>query len=196
VILPKRIFFTGVPGSRWSGVAQIIETIDGMNTTDRWNHREYKHSGFAGHKGAYFGAGMEYDANCSFVDQAYTSPEAGCMVVKSHEWANDLIGVQLYQCYKQGDWIMFVYRPDLPSLEWWHQAGGFDITYPDYIAYEGPGEMLYQIRRQNSNMLRFAHSENLKWSPFNDEWIAETFGEDSDFDIPVWDDVLVTMYKP
>ena len=52
--LPKRIFFTGVPGSKWSGIAQTIEALDGFNTTDRWNHREYKHSGFSGHVGAYF----------------------------------------------------------------------------------------------------------------------------------------------
>jgi len=196
VILPKRIYFTGVPGSRWSGVAQIIETINGMNTTDRWNHKEYEHSEFGGHRGAYFGVGMEYAANCSFTDQAYTSPDAGCMVVKSHEWSTQLKGLQIYHAVPDGDWIMLVYRPDLPSLEWWHQAGGFDITYPNYETYEGPGEMLYQIRRQNAQMLEFAHRENLKWSSFTSDWIAETFGEDSDFDIPEWTDVLVTMYKP
>lgn len=194
--LPNKIYFTGVPGSRWSGIAQIIETLNGMNTTDRWNHREYEHSGFSGHVGAYFGEGMEFEANSSFVEQAYTAPDAGCMVVKSHEWANDLMGIQLYHCFKHEDWIMLVYRPDLPSLEWWHQAGGFDITYPDYTAYEGPGEMLYQIRRQNSQILRFANRENLTWSSFNVEWIEETFGQEYGDVIPVWDDVLVTMYKP
>jgi len=196
VKLPKRIFFTGVPGSRWSGIAQVIESLEGMNTTDRRNHREYTHSGFSGHRGAYFGEGMEFEANCAFTDEAYTNPEAGCMIVKSHEWATDLIGVQLYQSYKQGDWIMLVYRPDLPSLEWWHQAGGFNITYPDYTAYKGPGKMLAEIQRQNSHMLRFANQENLKWSSFNAEWIQETFGQECNVEIKNWTDILVTVFKP
>ena len=194
--LPKRIYFTGVPGSRWSGIAQTIESIDGFNTTDRWNHREYKHSEYSGHVGAYFGEGMEFEANCSFTDQAYTNPDAGTMLIKSHEWAEDLMGIQIYRCYKHEEWIMLVYRPDLDSLEWWHQAGGFDITYPDYTAYSGPGKMLYEIRRQNAQILKFAHAENLKWSSFNEDWIEETFGVDGEFDITSMPDVLVTMYKP
>lgn len=193
--LPNRIYFTGVPGSRWSAIAQTIENLNGMNTTDRRADRLYSQPGGATHRGAYFGEGMEFEANCSFVEQAYTAPDAGCMVVKSHEWATQLRGIQLYQCFKQSDWIMLVYRPDLTSLEWWHQAGGFGITYPDYTAYEGAGEMLYQIRRQNANILKFANRENLKWSSFNTDWIDETFDVEVR-DIPVWDDVLVTMYKP
>ena len=53
--LLNRIFFTGVPGSRWSGIAQQLETIPGFNTSDRTAEREYAHGQFSGHKGAYFG---------------------------------------------------------------------------------------------------------------------------------------------
>ena len=28
--LPNRLFFTGVPGSRWSGISQNLELLDGV----------------------------------------------------------------------------------------------------------------------------------------------------------------------
>ena len=59
--LPQRIFFTGVPGSRWSGIAQVLESLTGFNTSDRTPERDYTHHEFTGHKGAYFGRGMEFD---------------------------------------------------------------------------------------------------------------------------------------
>ena len=33
--LPDRLFFTGVPGSRWSGISQNLELLDGINTSDQ-----------------------------------------------------------------------------------------------------------------------------------------------------------------
>jgi hypothetical protein len=57
--LPNHIFFTGAPGSRWSGIAQTIETLPGFNVSDRNPRREYAHNTYSGHKGAYFGHGME-----------------------------------------------------------------------------------------------------------------------------------------
>jgi hypothetical protein len=41
--LPERIFFTGVPGSRWSGVCQCLEKIPEINTSDRQPQRDYQH---------------------------------------------------------------------------------------------------------------------------------------------------------
>ena len=38
-MLPEYIFFTGVPGSRWSGIAQEIKSQPGYNTTDRAEHQ-------------------------------------------------------------------------------------------------------------------------------------------------------------
>ena len=62
-MLPNRLFFTGVPGSRWSGIAQTLEQLNGFNTSDRTPEREFSHNGFSGHKGAYFGQGMELEAH-------------------------------------------------------------------------------------------------------------------------------------
>ena len=144
---PNHIYFTGVPGSRWSGIAQIIETIPGMNTSDRTPAREYTHHSYTGHKGAYFGRSMEFEAlaDSDYVDQAWTDPR-GCKLVKSHDWAYKLDYIKQH-C--DNDWIMLVYRPDLSSYAWWHEAGGFQIKYPCYDAYVDSQGMLSEITAQN-----------------------------------------------
>jgi hypothetical protein len=193
--LPKRIYFTGVPGSRWSGIAQILESLPGFNTSDRTSERDYSHHAYSGHKGAYFGEGMEFEANCSFTDQAWVRPESGCMIVKSHDWANDLDGIRIYRADKHSDWIMLVYRPDLTSNAWWHEAGGFKITYPNYSWYKDSATMLYEIQKQNKAILEFAYDNNLQWNRFDNQWIKDTFGLNYHGEIPAWKDILVTVYK-
>ena len=56
-MLPEYIFYTGVPGSRWSGIAQDIKSSGGYDCTDRADHRVYTHGEFNGHCDAYFGTG-------------------------------------------------------------------------------------------------------------------------------------------
>ena len=48
-MLPNMIFFTGVPGSRWSGIAREIKSSGDYDCTDRAPHRSYTHNEFAGH---------------------------------------------------------------------------------------------------------------------------------------------------
>ena len=95
-MLPNKIWFTGVPGSRWSAIAQTIEEIPDMNTGDRTPEREYNHHKYSGHKGAYFGKGMEFPALVidNHVEQAFATQE-GCKLIKSHEWADHLEGIQM-----------------------------------------------------------------------------------------------------
>ena len=54
VVNEKLVFFTGVPGSRWSGVAQRLKKELGYNTTDRLLHRVYSHGEYDGHVDSYF----------------------------------------------------------------------------------------------------------------------------------------------
>lgn len=194
--LPKRIFFTGVPGSRWSGIAQILEdNVPGFNTTDRTPSRDYSHHAYSGHKGAYFGTDMEFSAHTNHTDQAWEDPDAGCMIVKSHEWAYDLDDIYTYRSYKQGDWIMLVYRPDLPSYAWWHEAGGFKISYPDYSWYRNSTRMLQEIQNQNERILEFGFKHDVQWSHFTESWLQEELGYSYTPDFP-YADVLVAMVKP
>ena len=191
-MLPNRIWFTGVPGSRWSGIAQTLEQIPGMNTTDRIPEREYNHHQYSGHKGAYFGKGMEFPALVidSHVDQAFTSQE-GCRLIKSHEWADHLEGIQTL-C--PNDWIMLVYRPDQASFAWWHEAGGFQIGYPNYSAYKNSANMLAEIVRTNQLILEYGHKRNAKWEYFTTAWIQENFN--TTLEVPqTFSDILVTLIK-
>ena len=41
--------------------------------------------------------------------------------------------------------IILIYRPNEASLEWWLQAGGFNITYPNYDYYKDEKTMAKHI---------------------------------------------------
>ena len=190
--LPNKIFFTGVPGSKWSGIAQEIERIPGVNTSDRVSTREYTHNLYSGHVGAYFGRGMEFESELSDsnINQAH-SDHSGTRLIKSHDWAYKLEEIE---SKFPNDWIMLVYRNDLTSYAWWHEAGGFSIKYPNYASYKNSANMLAEICKQNAAILEYSHKKNAVWSFFNEEWVNEIFGYrlslKSEFK-----DVLVTLIK-
>jgi hypothetical protein len=191
-MLPNRIFLTGVPGSRWSGIAQTLETIPGFNTTDRTPARTYSHHSYTGHQGAYFGLGMELEAKLvnDYIDSAWTE-SGGTRLVKSHDWSYVLPQVQHYF---PKDWIMLVYRPDMASYAWWHEAGGFQIKYPCYDAYQDSMGMLAAITRQNQCILEYAHSKNATWHHFTPDWVEATFGHRVEI-ARSFPDILVTVFK-
>ena len=174
--LPKRIFFTGVPGSRWSGIAQTLETMSGMNISDRTPDREYVHHSYTGHKGVYFGPGMEFEPilDSDYIDQAWVEPQ-GCKLVKSHEWSYNLNQIRTKF---PDDWIMMVYRPDMISYAWWHEAGGFQIKYPNYTSYQNSAIMMSEIMKQNSEILNFGMLNGCKWEYFTSSWIKNNFNQE------------------
>tara|TARA_Y100001937_G_C6891746_1_gene229352 strand:+ start:27 stop:545 length:519 start_codon:yes stop_codon:yes gene_type:complete len=155
----NRIFLTGVPGSRWSGIAQEIESEGGYDISDRTPERTYTHKG--NHVGAYFGTGMEFPAilDTKNLDLPYRG--TGTKLHKSHEWSLMLDDItDLY--HRSG--IILIYRPNEVSLEWWLQAGGFNITYPKYDYYIDEKTMAKHIAIQNDSILKFAHKHKLKWT--------------------------------
>ena len=155
------VFFTGVPGSRWSGIAQRIKQDPIYNSTDRAPHRIYTHGDFNGHCDSYFGTGMEFDTNLDYSN--LTAPfesVTGTLLLMSHEWPYHFD--QIIERYPHAD-IQLVYRPNDASLEWWLQAGGFNITYPNYDWYVNEDGMRKQIAQQNKLILDFAHKNVLQW---------------------------------
>lgn len=190
--LPTKLFFTGVPGSKWSGISQVLERMRCVNTSDHSNGREYSHGKFSGHKGSYFGTGMEFPP--LLTEKNLNKPwydSKGMKIIKSHEWAYNLETISVMF---PDDWIMLVYRPDAISHAWWHEAGGFNIKYPDYSYYENSTKMLCHIQQQNQAMLEWSIKNDLTWSAFTPTWVKNTFGEALDFN-ERWSDVLVTVYK-
>ena len=197
--LPNRLFFTGCPGSRWSGIAQDLEQMIGVNTSDHSPSREYNHGEFSGHRGAYFGAGMEFSAQLDYIpseklearlDQPWQIT-GGTKILKSHEWAYQL---PFIKNRFPNDWIMLVYRPTMPSYTWWIQAGGFNITYPSYKEYKTYEEIFNAIEQQNKHILAFGAKSNAKWGHYSNSWIKETFGQDVP-PVKQFDDILVTVIK-
>lgn len=175
-MLPNRIFFTGVPGSRWSGIAQEIESQGGFDVSDRTQERNYSHDDFSGHVGAYFGTGMEFPANLNTDNLNAPYSGTGCKLHKSHEWSYKL---HCITAAFPNDWITLVYRSDSPSFNWWKQAGGFKITYPDYSWYENDLGMIRKIREQNQLILEFAQQKKLTWRQHN-----------------IYADVFIATHKP
>ena len=190
--LPRHIFFTGAPGSRWSGIAQTLEQMPGMNTTDRTEERTYTHHSYNGHLGAYFGKEMEFNADPKIIETAYEDPEAGCMLIKSHQWC-DWVG-RIRILYPDV-WVILVYRPDLACHTWWHEAGGFQIDYPNYSEYKNSANMLYAIQEINSKLLGIGLTHGSKWEHFTPTWIEENFGCTDNLIKEVFPDILVTIIK-
>jgi len=193
--LPNKIFMIGVPGSRWSGIAQNIEdNISGLNTTDRDPNRTYTHHSFSGHLGAYFGTGWEFDTSLDpeNLDRPYIHTN-GTRILKSHEWAYHLDDIH----YRYpDDWIILVYRPDLAAYAWWHEAGGFQIKYPDYFPYYRDSiNMLSEIQQMNSAIFRFSQKHDLAWAHISATWIRNNFGTAVEPTIRL-PDTLVTVLKP
>ena len=165
-MLPEYIFFTGVPGSRWSGIAQEIKSKPGYNLTDRAPHRVYKHGDFSGHMDAYFGNGMEFVASPvkqglykENLDKPFQDKK-GCKLLLSHEWPYYF--EHILDEYPDA-WIQLIYRPDQNSFDWWKQAGGFSITYPNYDWYISDSIMWERIQEQNKLILNFAEKYNISW---------------------------------
>ena len=162
IMLPDKIFFCGAPGSRWSGIAQELKNKPGYNTSDRADHRVYKHNNYSGHYDAYFGTGMEFD--CTLTEENLSAPfsiKEGCKVLLSHEWAYKLDEIK----HKfPNDWIHLIYRSNWESFLWWKAAGGFKITYPNYDWYIDDETMCERIEEQNKLILSFAQKYNLSWT--------------------------------
>jgi hypothetical protein len=125
-----------------------------------------------------------------YIDNAWGN-QSGCKLVKSHDWS---VNLQTIREVFPNDWIMLVYRPDMASYAWWHQAGGFNIKYPNYAAYNDSATMLGKIAEQNANILKFAHTHDLTWSYFTPRWIEQHFNQTTEVK-HTWSDILVTLLK-
>lgn len=158
VFLTKYIFVTGAPGSGWSGyVEDHIYTRDDIDTTDRSPEREYWLEIRDGardllHRGAYFDPLMEFN-------QMWDKPFSGegIRVIKSHTFAFQLPYLKDFGCP-----IHMVIRNDRECFDWWHEAGGWDITYPNYAWYRDDDNMMEQIQLQNLLIREFVEEEGLE----------------------------------
>lgn len=180
-------FLVGAPGSRWSGVGQIITENYDYNTEDETSWRLYKHGNFTGHKGAYFGPGMELgqkfhmlestygkdvDAFLRECDKAWDGRGTGTKMIKCHQFAYNLGWLRRNVSNAN---ILLVKRGNQECFDWWKQAGGWDITYPDYKWYVDDNHMQHYIEAENKLATEFV-SRRADWEPFTERWLSLTLG--------------------
>ena len=158
----KYIFIAGAPGSKWSSMCKNIYYSPSIDRSDYSNERTYYHDASGKmelmHLGAYFDPGMEFELPESMstltrkqAEELFDKPFSGTgvRIVKSHifSYRNNID-------YLKQHWphcaVILVHREDDVCLEWWTQAGHFDITYPNYKNYyvDFP-TMIQHIKRQN-----------------------------------------------
>jgi len=201
------LFFAGTPGSRWSSVSQQIAKVSGTNRSDETAARDFQHSKFSGHKGMYFGPGMELGQRFhelsqisdseiwNEVDRAYGEAQpGGTRIVKCHQFATQLDHIA--ERFPQNR-LMMVYRPDDVCYDWWMTIGGFEIKYPRYDWYENPAQMKKHIANENRHILAFCEKRRLKPELFTPQWVEKNFGErvelDSKFGESYFSDVYAAI---
>jgi hypothetical protein len=141
------ILFTGAPGSRWSSVAENIYRSPDIDQTDGNGRNTYR-KGVVKHEGAYFDPGMEFENSITNWDKPFSG--LGKRIIKSHTFAHRLNDLK-----KLGYPIVMVYRNDVECLKWWNDAGGFDITYPDYSYFKDQDTMWSHIQSENRDIMQF-----------------------------------------
>ena len=190
----KYTFLVGAPGSRWSGIGQLISENFDYNTTDKSPERQYIHGSFSGHSGSYFGPEMELGNDFHRLEQSYMGSarfEAMCnspfktlsdkpKLIKCHQFA---YGLDWLKENIQGSNILLVKRDSDKSFDWWKQAGGWDISYPNYTWYVDDGHMRHYIDTEIKLANIFVNSTGNEWATFDKKWLDENFGE-SDVEIP------------
>ena len=164
------VFLVGAPGSRWSGVAKSIYYSDSINRSDYSQERLYHNlkSKELMHLGSYFDPGMEFGGKLdnfdslskidltSMFDSAFLEQDK-IKIIKSHILSEHINKIHLL--FK--DPIVLVYRHNQHCFDWWKDAGGWDITYPNYQWYQNDLVMKTQIEIQNESILRFKEQHQL-----------------------------------
>jgi hypothetical protein len=200
-------FLVGAPGSRWSGVGQLITENYDYNTEDETPWRLYKHGDFTGHKGAYFGPGMELGSDFHRLEKHYKNDVDGFLKHCDKAWDGQGVGTKMIKCHQfsYNLWwlyrnipnanILLVRRGDQACFDWWKQAGGWDITYPNYQWYINDEHMQHYIEIENkmANMFVQRHTG---WENFTERWLTYTIGEHNiKLDMEKYDDVEVALIK-
>lgn len=174
----KYIFITGAPGSKWSSVAKNIYYSPSIDQSDSSELRTYYRENLT-HFGSYFDPGMEFSLPDDLstmtkaeAEQLFDKPfnGIGVRMIKSHTLSNNIAHLKeiWHDCP-----IIMVHRDNDKCLAWWKQAGGFDITYPNYRSYyQNFTIMQEKIIEQNQNIIK-ASNDYYARVPLNNLMLCE-----------------------
>ena len=165
------IFVTGAPGSHWSGVGQELRFNHHADITDYTADKEYMHGKFSGHKGNYYGPGMQYgqwlenknslgtkEQWIDEINKSFSGPEDQVKVIMSHHFAHYLD--QIKDMFPESQ-IVACLRDCDDCMEWWKKAGGWDITYPSYEWYRDDIKMKHEIYYQNKAIIHWVQKRSV-----------------------------------
>jgi len=201
------VFVTGAPGSFWSGVSQIIRDNWDVDNTDCTPERKYTHNKYSGHKGNYYGPGMEYgqwlDKELGTyemwekeINNSFDGPKDQIKVILSHNFSHYL--PQMAETFPDST-IILVFRACDPCREWWEEAGGFNITYPNYEWYKGTegsyDKMTHEIYWQNAKISKWQSRLDLGSRKPTKNWLREKFNLDVDYDLHMDKPYDVAIYN-
>ena len=161
------ILFTGAPGSKWSSVAKNIYRSPDIDQSDSTSERSYN-KGTVRHTGSYFDPGMEFGHELENFDslskqdleKIFDAPFQGSdkiRIIKSHVLSKHVDRL----AYLFDDPIVLVHRHDQHCFDWWKEAGGWDITYPNYQWFKDDDTMKQQIASQNQSIRNFVSKHRL-----------------------------------
>lgn len=159
----KYIFVAGAPGSRWSSVARTIYSSAKIDTSDSNDSYTRPGEDVPMHVGTYWDPGMQYGNLFNKLDKlgkrqnelefnkAFDTDRNLTRIIKSHQFCKHLNYIR--DTWKYCPIVLVYYRNDADTEQWWYDAGGFDITYPNYEWYRG--KMQEEIKTQNQGVLDF-----------------------------------------
>ena len=189
----KYLLMTGAPGSRWSGVANNIQSSVDFDHSDKTEERSFSHHNGLVHGGAYFDPMMEFDNDSFQWDKPFSGEDThGVRLIKSHTFAYQLNSLKEHP-------IVMVLRNDYECLTWWLECGGFDIPYPNYAWYKNQDEMFTQIQLQNKAINRFIYKNRDKVVKCKTNWeLLDVLELDSSVTCDGYSkkDVTVYVYQP
>jgi hypothetical protein len=172
------IFFTGIPGSRWSRAAALLQgsPLLNLNDSDRNESRIYwnpnREEPYPNHQGAYFGTGQEYGYGFeSLEDNFYTKQDFVHEVmrpftthnnqnylIKSHGFARSLKWIT---ANFPNNRIIICLRELKVSIRDWYNFGGFEkIHFPNYSEYYKNPEVFEPLVAEEDRLLRDFIYEN------------------------------------
>jgi len=131
------------------------------------------------------------------LNEPYDEPQNGRVrILKSHMFSRNLVWIKHHFPESK---IVSVYRPSLDCLDWWLEAGGFDITYPNYEFYRD--DILGEIAIESEGIVGFHLSGNYDLKPYDINTLVRKLGLSNPQDLnDSWgskiNEVLIGVYDP
>lgn len=168
----RYIFLTGVPGSRWGRIEQMMyQNADIIDVSCKQNHQQNDPGQGTSHIYTFWGPYHEHGDGFDRldllgpnevmrqIDQAYHPLDSRPVrIIRCHWFA-----YQLDWIAKNMPWvdILLAFREPEMSYRWWHESGGWDISYPTYEWFGTDTVLKREIMTQHKLMIKFMRERGL-----------------------------------